>query len=50
MSEWKFKVTYNGKEYIVSFRENEKLDAYARIENIVSKFEGAEYERIYGNE
>ncbi len=51
MSEWKFRVLYKGEEHIVKFRANEKLDAYAKIKNIVfEQYPGAEYERIYDDE
>lgn len=51
MSEWKFRVLHEGEEHIVKFRANEKLDAYAKIKNIVSEqYPGAEYERIYDDE
>lgn len=51
MSEWKFRVLYNGEEHIVKFRANEKLDAYAKIKGVVAEqYPGAEYERINNDE
>ena len=51
MSEWKFRVVYKGEEHIVTFRANEKLDAYAKIKKIVAEqYENAEYEMIYDDE
>ena len=53
MPEWKFKITKKGKtypEYYLTFRAKDKLDAFARIRDIVAKYsDELEYERVYNS-
>ena len=50
MSEFKFRLNFNGRELIIIFRANEKLDAYARAKSIAEKLGSDKCERIYDDE
>lgn len=50
MSEFKFKLSLQGKELIIMFRANEKLDAYAQAKTIAHKLGSVICERIYDDE
>ena len=50
MSEFKFRLSLQGRELIIIFRANEKLDAYAQARTIAHKLGSDICESIYDDE